>query len=167
MKYVYNGLLLAGLVLVLAVANLNIQERQAIVDDGRPLLLQLRPVDPRSPMQGDYMELRYDRSVFPDTDIAERLPVAGSVILAVDDRNIGRFARIDDGTPPSAGEVRLRYKLRLDGGELRYGAESFFFQEGHAERYDKARFGVLHLDEAGSSVLIGLAGEDGKLLGGD
>jgi uncharacterized membrane-anchored protein len=167
MKYMYNGLLLAGLVLVLAAINLDILKKQAIVDDGQPLLLQLRPVDPRSLIQGDYMELRYDQSAFPVGEVAKGLPRAGSVILTVDEDNVGRFNRIDDGTPLSAGEVRLRFKLRLYDGELRYGAESFFFQEGQAERYEAARYGVLHLDESGASVLVGLADADGNLLGRD
>lgn len=167
MKHLVNGVVLAALVLILAVANLDIWKKQGIVDAGRPLLLPLRPADPRSLIQGDYMALRYKESAFPAGDVAGELPRKGSVILAVDDRNVGSFARLDDGTPPGAGEVRLRYKLRLENGELRYGAESFFFQEGHAERYENARYGVLHLDEAGNSILVGLAGEDGRLLGGD
>lgn len=92
------------------------------------------------------------------------MPWRGTVILARDEDGIGRFARLDDGTALKANEVRLHYKLRFDWGELRYGAESFFFQEGDAERYEEARYGVLRLDEAGGSVLAGLAGEDRKLI---
>jgi uncharacterized membrane-anchored protein len=164
MKYLRGGLLLAGLAVVLLLGNVNIMQKQAVLDEGETLLLRLRPVDPRSLIQGDYMVLRYDLAAFPEAEQAAALPWRGSVILARDEDGVGRFARLDDGGALQANEVRLRYKLRVGWGELRYGAESFFFQEGDAEHYATARYGVLRLDESGDSVLAGLADEDRKLI---
>jgi Uncharacterized membrane-anchored protein len=45
---------------------------------------------------------------------------------------------------------------------LRLGAESFMFQEGHANLYATARYGELKVDKKGSSVLAGLCGADFK-----
>ncbi len=59
MKYWRSILLWGGLLLALAVANQGIQKRERILSDGRVLLLELEPVDPRSLMQGDYMALRF------------------------------------------------------------------------------------------------------------
>src|SRR5690606_10833586 len=52
--------LLAGLLLILAVVNVGIWQRERILATGRTVVLALAPVDPRSLMQGDYMALRFE-----------------------------------------------------------------------------------------------------------
>ncbi|RJQ16280.1 MAG: hypothetical protein C4560_09865 [Nitrospiraceae bacterium] len=42
------------------------------------------------------------------------------------------------------------------GDDVRLGAESFFFQEGHAEYYSTAKYGELRVSNDGDSVLVGL-----------
>lgn len=155
---------IAGLLLVLTAANKTIIDRQAIVDHGRPLLLQLRPVDPRSLMQGDYMILRYMDQLFPPENLLDTLPRKGAFIVAVDENNVARFSRLDDGGDLRPEEARLRYKLLDRHGRIRLGAESFFFQEGHAHFYNGATFGVLHVGDDGTSVLVGLANRDLALI---
>ena len=59
MSRLRNALLWGGLLLALAVVNHGVVKRERILADGRPLLLELAPVDPRALMQGDYMALRY------------------------------------------------------------------------------------------------------------
>jgi uncharacterized membrane-anchored protein len=59
MKHWRSILLWGGLLLALAVANQGIVQRERILSDGRVLLLELAPVDPRSLMQGDYMSLQF------------------------------------------------------------------------------------------------------------
>src|SRR5262249_10251122 len=51
------ALTIAGLALILLLANWDIAQKRSIVADGRALLLELRPADPRSLFQGDYMAL--------------------------------------------------------------------------------------------------------------
>lgn len=150
---------IAGLVLVLGVANYTIAERQQVVDSGRPILLELRPVDPRSLMQGDFMVLRYADALFPPREQRDGLPARGAFVVQLDGDGVATFSRLDDGGALAANEARLRYKLIEKHGEIRLGAESFFFQEGQAELFNPARYGVLHADEAGNTVLVGLADE--------
>ncbi len=157
-------LVLLGTVLILGVSSLTIADKQRIVDEGRRVLLPLAPVDPRSLMQGDFMRLRYQEDIYPDGQVAESLPWEGTVILAVGKADTGRFARPDDGGALAEGEVRIAYRKDGRGGSVRYGADSFFFQEGHAYLYDVAAFGVLQVDESGASVLVGLARADGSLI---
>lgn len=155
---------LAGLLLVLVVANGTIWQRQAIVDHGQPLLLKLRPVDPRSLMQGDYMDLAYDDSLFPPAEAHDRLPSAGRFVVTVDEDNVARFARLDDGRPLAADERYLAFRLVDRQGRIRLGAESFFFQEGRADDFAGAEYGVLHVDKRGRPVLVGLADADRQLI---
>lgn len=157
-------LILIGTVLVLGLSSLTMKGNQRIVDEGHRVLLPLDTVDPRSLMQGDFMRLRYDRDIYPDGSTAASLPWQGTVILAVDSEGVGRYTRPDDGAELAPGEVRIAYRKTGRGGLVRYGADSFFFQEGDAYLYDVARFGVLRVDEDGATVLVGLARADGSLI---
>ena len=159
-----KGLIIAGLVFVLGAANVTIWQRQQVIDNGQPILLDLRPVDPRSLMQGDYMTLRYSESVFPDAALQVDLPRRGSFIVRLDQDNVATFSRLDDGSPLATDEARLRYKLLNRNGSVRLGAESFFFEEGQASTYNGARYGVVQVDATGNSVLIGLADEEKRVI---
>jgi uncharacterized membrane-anchored protein len=48
---------------------------------------------------------------------------------------------------------------------VRLGAESFFFQEGHAQLYNGARYGEVRVAPSGTSVLVGLRGQEREPLG--
>lgn len=159
-----NLLAVAGLVLVLGVANFVIADRQGVVEAGQPVLLELGPVDPRSLMQGDYMVLRYHDRLFPPREIRDGLPRTGAFIIRVDENDVGSFERIDDGRDLADNEVRLKYKLRDERGRIRLGAETFFFQEGNGPLFSAGAYGVLNVDESGNSVLIGLADENHQLI---
>ena len=158
------ALILFGTALVLGLSSLTIAGKQRIVDAGDRVLLPLDVVDPRSLMQGDFMRLRYDSDIYPDWQVAESLPWQGTVILAVDEAGTARFARPDDGAALAAGEIRIAYRKDGRRGSIRYGADSFFFQEGHAYLYDVAAFGVLRVGADGATVLVGLARADGSLI---
>lgn len=164
MSRVRLAFVVLGAVLVFGAANGTILQKQAVLDDGKQVLLRLAPVDPRSLMQGDFMRLRYEPSVYPDRDAMLAVPWRGTVVLILDANGVGRFARLDDGTPLAGDEIRMAYRLDGWGGAMRYGADSFFFQEGHADRYGVAVYGVLRVDAEGDSVLAGLAGKDRQVI---
>ena len=86
------------------------------------------------------------------------------MVIQLDERNIATYARADDDGALAANEVRLQYKQVDSNGRIRLGAESFFFEEGQAPRFADARYGVLHVDDRGNSVLIGLADGEGRLI---
>lgn len=164
MSRIRQAFILGGLALVLVVANLIIIDKQRVADAARLVLLELRPVDPRSLIQGDYMALAYADAVSRPREIME-LPDQGVAVMTLDDSGVATFARLDDGSPLAADEARLRYLGRTPSGELDYGANAFFFQEGDAELYAEARFGMLKVDDSGNSVLVGLADENRQPLG--
>lgn len=164
MKSARLVLILGGLILVLGVAVSSIRSYQRIVDTGQQILLELRPVDPRSLIQGDYMALAYARSVFPPAGLQSDLPNRGVLVMSVDDDGVGTFSRLDDGAPLSASELRLRFRRMGRSRDLAFGAESFYFQEGQADFFAAARYGVLRVDDSGTSVLVGLADENRQLM---
>jgi uncharacterized membrane-anchored protein len=150
-RVIFGGLLLVVVALVVQVIR-----KEQVLAHGTSVLLELAPVDPRSLMQGDYMVLDYavsrEARLASDTGSGPR---EGRLVLRLDENGVGRFVRHDvPGTPLAPGELLLRYKVRQ--GRVRLGAESFFFQEGHADRYAQAKYGELRVAGDGSSVLVGL-----------
>ncbi len=156
-------LVLGGLLLVLLVPNLAIVQKERLLENGKVMLLELAPVDPRSLIQGDYMRLDYavarglsgPRGFRDEEPRVPRVPRDGHIVVRLDDRGVASFVRWhDDGTPLADGEHLLQYRRR--GNTIRIATDAYYFQEGHAQRYERARYGELRVDESGGSVLVGL-----------
>jgi uncharacterized membrane-anchored protein len=155
-RVIFGGLALVVVALVVLVIR-----KEQVLAHGTPVLLELAPVDPRSLMQGDYMVLDY--AVSRELG-GSNVPQEGLLVLRLDEHGVGRFVRKHEpGTPLAPGELLLRYKVR--DGRIRLGAESFFFQEGHANHYAGARYGELRVTGNGSSVLVGLRNAERQPLG--
>lgn len=154
--------LLAGLV-ILVLVNYSIYSRERLLTEGRLVLLQLAPVDPRSLMQGDYMALRFQVANEIRQRVGREEPHDGLAIIAVDERQVGAFARIDDGTALAANEVRMHYRVREH--QIKFASNAFFFQEGTASAYAGARYGELRVGSDGESILTGLRDEQLGVLG--
>ena len=164
MKAVRNLVIIAGLVVALVFANNSIRVHQEIVDAGKQILLELRPVYPRSLIQGDYMRLAYSASTFPPPYTQDAGPSRGTFVMSVDENGVATFARLDNGDQLGPNEVRLQFERWDTFRGPSVGAESFYFQEGHAEFYADARYGVLRVNEHGTSVLVGLADDSYQLI---
>jgi len=141
-------ILLTGIA-VLAFANLAIYQKEQLLAHGRTLYLELAPVDPRSMMQGDYMALRFALQ----SSMADRLH-DGRMVVALDERGVATFRRQDDGRPLAADEARLFYRVRA--GDLKFGTNAFFFQEGAADFYRGARYGEARVGADGQMLLVAL-----------
>jgi uncharacterized membrane-anchored protein len=48
--------------------------------------------------------------------------------------------------------------------QMHIGAESYFFEEGQAKKFEVARYGGIKVDDAGNSVLVGLYDKNHKLI---
>jgi uncharacterized membrane-anchored protein len=158
-----SRVIFAGLALVVLALVVLVVRKERVLSHGTPVLLELAPVDPRSLMQGDYMVLDYavSRKVGQSAT-----PRQGLLVLRLDAEGVGHFVRQHTPDAPLApGELLLGYKER--DGRIRLGAESFFFQEGHAERYAGAKYGELRVASDGSSVLVGLRNAERQPLGRD
>lgn len=158
-----KGIVIFAGLIILALANYSIYSRERLLTEGNLVLLQLAPVDPRSLMQGDYMALRMQAANDLRSRVAKESLRDGYVVLTLDERRIGVFARVDGGTPLAANEARMRYRVRND--QIKFATNAFFFQEGDARLYEKARYGEFRVGGDGESILTGLRDEQLAILG--
>lgn len=161
----------ATLVLMLAVVNWAIWANERHLAEGEVVYLELAPVDPRSLMQGDYMALNFEignriqQALYARRlDSDETHAADGHVVVRLDAQRVAHFQRLGSGNEAlGADERRLRYRLR--NGRVRFATDAFFFQEGHAERYEPSRYGQFRVNERGEPLLVALHGAELELLG--
>ncbi len=152
-------LLLLCLSVVLGYALIYGLDKERTLRSGPLVLLQLAPVDPRSLLQGDYMDLRYELLRLAGDAVPDR--GESFAIVRLDENGVGYLVRMSD-TPDglAEGEYALRIRRQEAGawsrGELSIGADSYFFEEGKAEVFGRAAYGALRLDGRGGVVLAGL-----------
>ncbi len=152
-----------SLLAVLAVANVGIVQKEQLIRDGRPVFVALAPVDPRSLMQGDYMRLNFSLPIGVDERRDGLLRAQRPhVVATLDARGIATLQRIDDGRPLAAGEQRI--ELTPKDGQWTLVSDAWFFAEGEAPRWAKARYGEFRVDARGHALLVGLRGPDLETL---
>lgn len=161
--WMIRGGIVVALLLVVVSVNTSIFAKERVKADGERIYLRLAPVDPRSLMQGDYMALRFKAS----DDALGRWPKKGledgRIVLQVDSRGVANFRRLDDGTPLAADELRIRYRVRAD--QVKFATNAYFFQEGDAKLYERARYGEFRVAPDGECLLTGMRGEKLEVLG--
>lgn len=146
-----NIIIIINLFIVLGFVIWSAAQKEEILTNGKLVLLELAPVDPRSLMQGDYMQLNY--AVTRDI-VASKIPKRGYCVIKLDERNIARKVRLQKGKAPlKAGEYLINYTT--DDWSVNLGAESYFFEEGHGKKFENAKYGAIKIDD-GHSLLIGL-----------
>ncbi|WP_372742425.1 GDYXXLXY domain-containing protein [Neptunomonas sp.] len=147
---------------VLAAVNFSIVKKEQVLASGTLVLLELAPVDPRSLMQGDYMRLRFalENEAFRDKPA---LNEAGFIIVNVDANSVGKYAGFYQGETLPDNQVKMQYRVR--DGNVKFATNAFFFQEGTAQLYEKARYGEFRVAGNGELLLNNLRDEDYKILG--
>lgn len=142
-----------NLLILLGIFNFSVIQKEALLSGGKLILLELAPVDPRSLMQGDYMNLQYAISEGIDSDSIAK---TGFCIIKLDSSGVAKKVRIQKkDTPLYPNECLIKYNSKSWNG-INIGAESFFFQEGNALKYEKAKYGGVKVDSKGNSLLIAL-----------
>jgi uncharacterized membrane-anchored protein len=144
-----------GLALMLVAVNVAAVRKERVLAQGDVVLLRLRPVDPRSLMQGDYMRL----SLVLVDDLRRDQPdpgdASGQLVLRRDGDGVARYVRVAaPGESPGPDELLLRYTHH--GYDIAAGPSAFFFPEGQGDRFARAAFAEVRLSADGEAVLVGL-----------
>jgi uncharacterized membrane-anchored protein len=147
--------ILLNLVLLLVYFNHSIVKKEEVLAEGKLMLLQLAPVDPRSLMQGDYMTLRYEIAQNFNPDSSSK---RGFCVVKLDSSGVAKRLRLQENAAP-INENESIIKYFAPEYSMNIGAESYFFQEGQSEKYSKAKYGAVKVDKEGNSLLVGLYDE--------
>ncbi|VEH38088.1 Uncharacterized membrane-anchored protein [Fusobacterium varium] len=95
------------------------------------------PVDPRSLIQGDYMVLNYDIAESARMEIGNIRK--GYIRIKINDLKIAEFIRIDEEyLPPSNNEISIQFQK--NGSNIDIGVNSYLFQEGTGNKFQKAQY---------------------------
>lgn len=95
------------------------------------------PVDPRSLIQGDYVVLNYDIAESARMEIGNIRK--GYIRIKINDLKIAEFIRIDEEyLPPSNNEISIQFQK--NGSNIDIGVNSYLFQEGTGNKFQKAQY---------------------------
>lgn len=95
------------------------------------------PVDPRSLIQGDYMVLNYDIAASARMEIGNIRK--GYIRIKINDLKIAEFIRIDEEyLPPLNNEISIQFQK--NGSNIDIGVNSYLFQEGTGNKFQKAQY---------------------------
>jgi len=139
-----------------------VARKEALRQSGQTVYLALAPLDPRSVMQGDYMALNYaimnqlNHDRFDSTQ--PKQPGSGAVVIQIDNQDVGKFVRYDQGGVLASGEHRLKFH-HADWRAV-IGAESYFIPEGSGSSFEHAVYGELKLESDGTPLLVALCDKD-------
>lgn len=153
----------ASVAAVLAVANIGIWQKEDLIAHGRPVYVELAPVDPRSLMQGDFMRLNFrmpgEVQARLDGVMTSQRP---RMIARRDERGVATLVRLDDGATLAADE--FRFELTPKDGRWILVSDAWFFREGEAQRWQPAKYGEFRVDASGKALLVGLRGPNLEAL---
>lgn len=142
--------------IILASFNYSVYQKEQVKAHGKTIYLKLAPVDPRSLMQGDYMQLRYDIEQNTTVPLEKIKHAHFDVIVSTDEQGMGR--RIQPLTQAPLKTNEYQFHARKKWGQIHLVPDTFFFQEGHARLYAKARYGIFKF-LGKQYLLVGLADE--------
>ncbi|TXD96780.1 GDYXXLXY domain-containing protein [Psychrobacter frigidicola] len=105
-----------------------------------------------------------------ETEFRTYKPSDGYVIVRVDSNNVGHFVRLadkierDNRNKLAANELPIYYRIRNSSVQL--ATNAFFFQEGHAESFETAKYGLFRVNEQGEPLLTEMVDEKFKVIEG-
>ncbi|MCL1137066.1 GDYXXLXY domain-containing protein [Shewanella pneumatophori] len=144
---------IATILTIVAVVNWDIFKKEQHLADGQVIRLTLAPVDPRSLMQGDYMVLNYALAaeILP---LMDEISSDGWLQVSLDENRVASLVSIAKEPhikqQPSS-LVNIQYRLR--NNRVKFASNAFFFEEGQAKRYERAKYGEFRVNQQGGLLL--------------
>jgi uncharacterized membrane-anchored protein len=103
--------------------------------------------------------LPFDDSLEAAPGLLARRPHA---IARRDARGVATLVRLDDGEPIAADELRI--ELTPKDGRWILVSDAWFFAEGEAQRWSRARYGEFRVEPSGRALLVNLKGPNLEAL---
>ena len=152
--YAHRFGIATSLLVTLLVANTGIWQKETLIGNGRQVFIALAPVDPRSLIQGDYMALNFQLTGLQEADSWSRQRV--KAVARIDGRGIAVIKGLAANRPLQPDEIYFEQMPTQSG--LRPATDAWYFKEGEAERWAKARYGEFRVDQQGQALLVDLRG---------
>ncbi|WP_171051012.1 GDYXXLXY domain-containing protein [Bacillus sp. BHET2] len=142
-----------------------VYSNESLLQNGETVILDLQPVDPRSLLQGDYVELNYAISQLEGTSIDDNGPI--TIVLRQNAQGIHEYAGVNkfkgkwnshyDKKP---GDVLLNGKVTSswnNSAKITYGIEHFFIPEGTGMDVEgNVKAAVVKVSDKGNGILVRL-----------
>lgn len=142
-----------------------ITKHQNHLNQGQIIYAKLAPADPRSLIQGDYMQLNYELfwANYPSREFGDftlsttSAPPTMLAKVTLDDKNI----IIATDRWGKTGDRLLRLKNPSNYLDTAHPAvNSFMFAEGLGECYERAKYAKLSVLDNGDNMLVDLVADD-------
>ncbi len=134
---------------------------EALLKNGTSVKVKLAPVDPRSMLQGDYVQLRYDISMIPDLQKTTHQRERVKVVLRENNQGVYEYAgyvHTQSGwnKPYHRVEGDVLLNGRFNGqNEIVFGTETYFVQEGKGIKLQRdVKYAYLKVGETGNAILV-------------
>ena len=155
-------LLWGGLALVLLISSGIVAMREMLLRDGQIMLLELAPRDPRSLMQGDYMTLRFSLANQIYARYQDDFPTELALVKLDEDHVATLIDLLPAPKPTTENTYVLQFQKRRNSVQI--STNAYFFQEGLADQYAQARYGVFRVSPDGKALLSHLLDEKMQAL---
>jgi uncharacterized membrane-anchored protein len=142
-----------------------VYSNETLLQNGETVILELQPVDPRSLLQGDYVELNYSISQLEDTSIDDNGPV--TIVLRKNTQGVHEYTGVykfngkwNASYKKKQGDVLLNGKVTSswdNSAQVTYGIEHFFIPEGTGLDVEgKVKTAVVKVSDKGDGILVRL-----------
>lgn len=170
------------LILILAILNYGIYEKQIIKDNGKILMLEVENFNFYSSIYSDYISLSYKiekeiNNIKPG-NFAENY---GYIVVSGNEENLAKFMRFYNNESLVEDEKLIKFYLEnefdLDDIDsisslkkakvkkiIQITPNNFFLPKKHLEYYKNVKYAIFKFSNTGKYILFGLADENKKLI---
>lgn len=167
---------LAVVLLILIPLNYKVQQFEDVLVTGKPVVLKIAPVDPRSLMQGDYMALSYAilndiRANLNESEDGvilakeKKHPSKVYALIHQDEQGVATLCRVEDSLPNDFKDCVANVYLPVNNFKWlpELPSQEYFFSEGKGQYYAQAEYAEYRFKD-GILLLARLLDKDLKAL---
>ena len=167
---------LAVVLLILIPLNYKVQQFEDVLATGKPVVLKIAPVDPRSLMQGDYMALSYAilndiRANLNESEDGvilakeKKHPNKVYALIHQDEQGVATLCRVEDSLPNDFKDCVANVYLPVNNFKWlpELPSQEYFFSEGKGQYYAQAEYAEYRFKD-GILLLARLLDKDLKAL---
>ncbi len=142
----------------LIILSVIIFQKETILRNGTEIVLKVEPVDPRSILQGDYVQLSYNISQIDSDEYNNRV----YVMVEKDVHGIYQIKEIYDNIEEARDGALEDHQVivtgKANGNTITYGIENFFIEEGTGlEVEQNAKYAKIKVGSNGDAILVSVS----------